>query len=290
MTTQEDTTLHLGLPKGRMQEGVFKLLSDAGISIKTTRRNYRPAISLPGIEVKILKPHNIVKMLHAGSRDIGFAGADWVAELEADLVEILDTDLDPIQLVAAAPSSLLVNGALPNQQLVVAAEYERLTRQWIKTAGLDASFVRSYGATEVFPPEDADCIVDVTATGATLRANDLHIVDTLMTSSTRLYAHPRSMDDPIKRDRIEHFTTLLRSVLEARQRVMVELNVSSADMANLVEVLPCMRRPTVAQLHGDAGFAIKAAVPRKALPSLIPQIKALGGSEIVVTEIAQIVV
>ena len=56
---------------------------------------------------------------------------------------------------------------------MVATEYERLTRAWIARRGLDATLVRSYGATEVFPPEDADCIVDNTATGATLQANGL---------------------------------------------------------------------------------------------------------------------
>ena len=58
---------------------------------------------------------------------------------------------------------------------MVASEYERLTRAWIAERGLDATFVRSYGATEVFPPEDADCIVDNTQTGSTLAANDLVI-------------------------------------------------------------------------------------------------------------------
>ena len=73
----------------------------------------------------------------------------------------------------------------------MASEYARLTGAWIERSGIDARFVRSYGATEVFPPEDADLIVDNTATGATLVANGLAIVDTLLTSSTRVYATPR---------------------------------------------------------------------------------------------------
>ncbi|MCB1971820.1 MAG: hypothetical protein KDG54_15575, partial [Geminicoccaceae bacterium] len=82
--------VHLALPKGRMQENVMTILHDAGVRLSYDRRGYRPSISLEGFETKILKPQNIVEMLHAGSRDIGFAGADWVAEKEADLVELLD--------------------------------------------------------------------------------------------------------------------------------------------------------------------------------------------------------
>lgn len=283
------TLLRLGLPKGRMQEGVFALLTDAGIRVSAGARGYRPTVSLPGFEAKILKPQNIVEMLALGSRDLGFAGADWVAELRLDVVEMLDTGLDPVRVVAAAPEDLLVGGQLPTRPLVVASEYENLARAWIARRGLDATFVRSYGATEVFPPEDADCIVDNTATGSTLRANHLALVDEIMRSSTRLYASPRVLDDPSRREAIDSFVLLVRSVLEARSRVIVEINVSAERLEDVIAVLPAMREPTISSLHGQGGFAVKSAVPRADLPRLIPLIKARGGTDIVVTRTSQIV-
>src|SRR5688572_9437373 len=99
----QSTTMRLALPKGRMQEGVLALLREAGISVHGDERGYRPSINLPNYEVKVLKPQNIVEMLHIGSRDLGFAGADWVAELGADLTMLVDTELDPVSVVAAAP-------------------------------------------------------------------------------------------------------------------------------------------------------------------------------------------
>ena len=71
------TPLQIALPKGRMQTGVFQLLIDAGVSVQTGARGYRPTVGLPNTEAKLLKPQNIVEMLDAGSRDLGFAGADW---------------------------------------------------------------------------------------------------------------------------------------------------------------------------------------------------------------------
>ena len=283
--------LHFALPKGRMKDGVFTLLSDAGLSVRvSSARGYRPSIPLDGVETKILKPQDIVEMLHRGRRDLGFAGHDWVVEKGADLVEVLDTGLDPVRLVAAAPEGLLVDGALPrDRRYVVASEYAEITQQWIDRCGLNATYVRSYGATEVFPPEDADVIVDNTATGATLSANGLAIVDTLLRSSTRLYANPAAMRDPAKRDRIEHISLLLRSVLEARRRVMVEVNCGPDDLEALIAVLPCMREPTVSSLHAGSGYAVKAAVPRADLPTLIPRLRAAGGTDVVVTQLAQIV-
>ena len=281
--------LELALPKGRMQEGVFALLADAGIHVRAGSRGYRPSVSLPGIHAKILKPQNVVEMLASGTRDVGFAGADWVRELGADLVEVLDTGLDSVRLVAAAPVGLLTDGRLPRRALVIASEYEQITRAWMRAEKIEARFVRSYGATEVFPPEDADCIVDIAASGDTLKANGLVVFAELMLSSTRLYASRRAYEDPIKRAGIDRLVMLLRSVLEARGRVMLEVNVSATSLEDVIAVLPCMREPTISPLHGATGFAVKAAVPRKRLPLLIPEIKARGGTDIVVSQLMQII-
>jgi ATP phosphoribosyltransferase len=272
-----------------MEKGVLQLLSDAGVSVSTTARGYRPSVSLAGVEAKILKPQNIIEMLHTGSRDAGFAGADWVAELSADVVQVLDLGLDPVRIVAAAPRALVDAGWPPDRPVRVASEMEQVARRWIGAKGLRAEFVRSFGATEVLPPEDADCIIDVTASGATLEANGLVVIDELMRSSTRLYASRDAMADPAKRRRITDLSMLLESVLAARRRVMLEVNVTTDTLTRVVEALPCMRQPTISTLHAGSGYAVKAAVPRDSLATLIPEIKARGGTDIVVTPLAQVV-
>jgi ATP phosphoribosyltransferase-like protein len=172
---------------------------------------------------------------------------------------------------------------------VVASEYESLTRRWIEGRELDATFVHSYGATEVFPPEDADVIVDITATGETLAANGLVVAEELLRSSTRLYASPIALDSPEKKTAIEALVLSLRSVIEARRRAMVELNVTRDELESVIEILPCMREPTIAFLHADAGLSVTAAVPRSDLPQLIPALKERGATDIVVTRPEQIV-
>ncbi|MEL7472709.1 MAG: ATP phosphoribosyltransferase [Planctomycetota bacterium] len=281
--------VRFAIPKGRMHDRVVKLLGDAGIGIRQSARDYRPSIGLDGFEVKVLKPRAIVEMLQAGARDLGFAGADWVVEARADLVEVLDTGFDPVRLIAAAPEAILEDGALPDRPLVVASEYVELARDWIARRKIDATLLRSYGATEVLPPEDADCIIDNTATGATLAANKLTIIDDLMTSSTRLYASKQAMDNPAKRDAIDRFAMVVRAVLEARRRVMVEVNVSAEDLDAVVEAMPCMREPTVSPLRSSSGFAVKAAVARSDLPGVVPALKRAGGTDVVVTMPEQIV-
>jgi len=288
-TTSSVRELRLALPKGRMQAGVETLLAEAGLAPVASDRSYRPGLPLAGFETKRLKPQNIVEMLALGSRDLGFAGADWVRELGAELVEVLDTGLDPVELVAAAPRGLLVGGDLPRRPLVIASEYVALAGAWARERELDATVVRSFGATEVFPPEDADLIVDNRASGATLRAHELEVVARLMRSSTRLYASARAWQQPELRARIERFALLVRAVLDARRRVMLELNVPAERLEAVCALLPCMREPTIAALHGATGYAVRAAVPKSELARLVPELKGAGGTDLVVSTLSQLV-
>lgn len=281
--------LRLALPKGRTFEGVSELFRAAGLPLRAATRAYRPQLPVPGFETKLLKPRAVVEMLIAGSRDLGFVGADWVAELDGELVELLDTGLDPVRLVAAIPSELAAREDWRQSVRVVGSEYVALTQRWIEERGLNARCLRSWGATEVLPPEDADAIVDNTSTGATLAANGLQIVDELMRSTTRLYVRPAVLEQPWARRQIDELVLLLRSVLDARERVLLELNVSPEDLEQLCEGLPCMQRPTVSELFGASGYAVRAAVPRSSLATLIPDLKARGGRDLLVTSPGQIV-
>ncbi len=298
------TLVRLGLPKGRMQTKVIQLMNDAGLPVVIDEREYRPRVGngTPAIqyEAKLLKPQNVVEMLATGSRDIGFAGADWVRELGVDLVELLDTGLDPVRIVAAAPEALVKKagpvGTTKGAWLsacgrppLIASEYENISAEWMAEKMPEAGFIRSYGATEVFPPEDADLIIDNCATGSTLRANGLVIVDTVMESSTRLYASKKAMENPATRNAAEALVVILTSVLEARRRVMLEVNVSQADLQSVIDILPCLRSPTLSPLEGGKAFAVRVAAPRNRLAELIPEIKRRGGTDIVVTQLSQLV-
>ncbi len=272
-------TLNLALPKGRMADNVLKLMDDAGFKVMANGRNYRPVCTDARFELKILKPQDIVRMVELGRHDLAFAGYDWIVELGAQVDELLDTGLDAVRIVAAAPREYVAQDTLRGRRIVVASEYQKITRDWLDREGYDYLFVQSHGATEVFPPEDADMIVDNTATGRTLVENGLQEVATLMRSSTRLIGSPGLMQGP-KAAMVDEFMLLLRSVLDARTRVMLEMNVTSSALDAVLRTLPCMRMPTVMPLSSDVGFAVKSAVPKKDVARLIPLLKAAGATDL----------
>ncbi len=252
-------TLKLVLPKGRINTKVLQLLSECGIDIRGNERNYRPSVYGFDLSVKLLKSQNIPSLVELGQHDIGFAGLDWIQENQSELVILKDLGFDPVKIVACIPEDWDFE-AMKARKLIVASEYTRIATDYLNRSGFEYQLLRSYGATEVFPPEDADMIIDNTSTGATIRANRLKIVDTVMESSTQFIANARALDVPEKRRQIEDLLTLMQAVLNGRERVVLEMNCSDQHLDTIVAMLPALRTPTVSRLYQTSGFAVKAAV------------------------------
>lgn len=292
--------LRIVIPKGRIFENVVKLLNEAGIYMQVNERGYRPIVNNPEIEIKIMKPQNIPKLVELGSHDIGFTGYDWIVETGADIAEIMDLKLNPVKIVAAVPQNLSDKSLRPEiigtplrlrkKKLVVASEYENMATAFLKKGRYNYVFLRTYGTTEVFPPDDADMIIDNTATGRTLTEHNLRTIATLLNSSTRFIANKKSLKDAWKREKIDEMKILFQSVLDARERVMLEMNVPKAKFKSIVKMLPCMRSPTVAPLYGEQGYAVKVAVKRTEVIKLIPLLKKLGATDILEYEFRKVVV
>jgi len=279
--------LRILLPKGRIYENVISLFNGAGIKIDLPERAYRPTVNQDDIEAKVMKPQNIGKLLELGAHDCGFTGRDWIEETDADVEEIMDLGFDPVHIVAAVPNAI-DDKTLAKKRVIVATEYEHIARKWLESRKMNYLIVRTYGATEVFPPDDADMIVDNSATGRTLIENGLRIVDTIMCSSTRFFASKAALNIPEKKQKIMELKMLFEAVIDARDRVMLEMNCSKDKFETLVKGLPAMRSPTVAPLYGDDGYAIKIAVQKKEVPNLLPKLKKLGATDILEYELRKV--
>ncbi len=279
--------LKILLPKGRIYDSVAALFAEAGIGIYLPERAYRPTVNQDDLEAKVMKPQNIGKLLELGAHDVGFTGIDWIRETEADVVEILDLGFDKVRIVAAVPNEI-DDALLRSKRMIVATEYVHNAEKWLKEQKLNYLIVRTYGATEVFPPDDADMIIDNTATGRTLQENGLRIVDTIMQSSTRMFASKGALADPQKAKKIQELKMLFEAALAARSRVMLEMNVSKARFPELVAGIPSMKSPTVAPLYGDDGYAVKTVVKKSEVPNLMPKLKALGATDIIEYELRKV--
>lgn len=287
--------LSMLIPKGRLQDSVTALLAQVGVKFTFGARSYRPTCSDPEVTAKLLKPQNIASLVSLGRHDVGFVGHDWILELgldgpDSELVEVMDLGFNPVRLVAAVPDHFVKNGVFQAPSpMVVASEYERLAQRYLAEKGYDAVFIKTFGATEALPPDDADMIIDNTSTGATLVSNRLEIVDDILRSTTRFVAHKSVMQDPWKKDKIDRLVMLMRSTLDAERRVLLEMNVPTDKFERLVAELPAMRSPTVSPLFGNQGYAVKVAVASKDVPLLIPRLRELGATDILEYRLQKIV-
>jgi len=280
--------LRILVPKGRIYENISRLFSDAGFTISLSDRTYRPILGVDWLDAKIMKPQNVGELLELGSHDAGFTGIDWIRESGADVEEIMDLGFDKVRLVAAIPAGTS-EASLRNRKIVVATEYMNLSESWLRSGSWLYRLLRTHGATEVFPPDDADMIIDNTSSGKTLKDNGLEIIATLMTSSTRFVASKAAMANAEKRRLIEELAMLFKAVMDGREKVMLEMNVSKDKFQGMVTGLPAMRSPTVAPLFGDDGYAVKIAVKKSEVPDLIPCLKKAGATDIVEYDLRKVV-
>ncbi|MDR2133580.1 MAG: ATP phosphoribosyltransferase [Treponema sp.] len=280
--------LRILIPKGRIFDNVSRLFSEAGFPIYLADRTYRPVIAADWLDAKIMKPQNVGELLELGSHDAGFTGADWIKESGADVENILDLGFDRVSVVAAVPRDF-DEAKLRSGKIVVATEYVNLAESWLGKSGYQYRILRTYGATEVFPPDDADMIIDNTSSGQTLRDNGLRIIDTLLESSTCFVVSHSALANAEKRGRIEELAMLFRAVLDGRERVMLEMNIPRDRFESIAKGLPAMRSPTVAPLYGDEGFAVKIAVKKNEIPDIIPRLKKLGALDIVEYDLRKVV-
>jgi ATP phosphoribosyltransferase len=288
--------LSIALPKGSLEEQTLLLFSQADLEVKKSSREYNPTIADHRIgRVKILRPQEIPLYVADGHFDLGISGHDWVAESGADVVEVAElpyakTGAGVVNLVLAVCQDSPIEGASdikPGSRITT--EFPRVTKAFFDALGIDVEVSFSYGATEAKVPELMDALVDLTETGSTLRRNGLKIVDTVLTSTTRLLANRTAWEDPEKHVAIEEIRTLLLGVIEARGRVLLEMNVAHDKLEAVIAELPAMKRPTVNKLFGCEDYAVTTVADKSTVNVLIPRLKAAGAEDILELPISKIV-
>jgi ATP phosphoribosyltransferase len=296
--------LRIVLPKGSLEQATLDLFEAADLAVsRSSDVDYRASISDPRVsDVRILRPQEIPVYVAEGLFDLGITGRDWIEERGADVVSLGElayskSTTNPIRVVLAvaedSPCRTLADLATAaggaGRPLRVSTEYPQITARALADHGIAADVSLSYGATEAKVPDIADCVVEITETGRALRAAGLRIVETLLVSRTELIANRASASDPVKRHAMGQLQTLLAGALEAREKVLVKLNVPADRLDAVVAVVPSMRAPTVSELSGGRGFALETVVAKSDINTLIPALKDEGATDILELPLSKIV-
>jgi ATP phosphoribosyltransferase len=273
--------------KGRLHDPSIDLLERAGLHLEggADRKLYADTVD-PDVTALFARAADIPEYVADGAAAVGITGLDQVRESGHDLVDLLDLEFGRCRLVVAAPEDGDIGTVADLEGGTVATEFPRITREFFEARGVDADVVEVTGATELTPHVDmADAIVDITSTGTTLRVNRLAEIEEVLASSVRLFARPDAVDD----EKVQQLVTAFESVLAAEDRRYLMLNVPEERLDDVRDVLPGMGGPTVMDVAGTDDVAVHAVVEERAVFGVINDLKSMGASDILVTEIERLV-
>jgi len=278
--------LKIGLPKGSLQETTFRLFKNAGYNVKLPERSYVPTIDDPELEGLVIRAQEMARYVEDGILDLGITGYDWVLEQNAKVEELVRLRYGKIgfrgvKWVVAVPMDSPIQKVEDLQGKKIATELVGFTKRYLKKKGIEAAVEFSWGATEVKPPLLADAIIEVTETGASLKANNLRIVETILESETVLIANKNSWKDEWKRRKMENIVMLLKGALLAEEKVGLKMNLPKNKLDEVVKTLPCLRTPTVSTLSDSEWVAIEVVIDEKTVRDIIPNLKRAGAVDIV---------
>ena len=286
--------LKIGIPKGSLQDATIDLFHRAGYRVTLGKRSYYPQIDHPQMECVMFRSQEMSRYVEDGVVDLGICGHDWVVENGSDVHEVCELPYSratskPARWVLAVPEESEVREPADLAGGVVATELVGTTRRYFQDRGIALRKVEfSWGATEV-KARLIDAIVDITETGSSLVANKLRVVDTILTSTTRLIANHDAWADPSRRQQIEDLVLLLRGAIAAKDMVGLKLNARRDQLDTVLGLLPSAQSPTVNDL-ADAGWvAIEVLVPRSTERELVPRLHRSGATGIFTYPIHQVI-
>ncbi len=302
--------LKLGIPAGSLRKATIELFSKAGFCILDSERNYLPSIDDEQIELLMLRAQEMSRYVADGVLDAGITGYDWIMENGSEVKSVCElayskATSNPARWVLAVPDESKVTKPEDLQGGTIATELVNVTKKYFTDKDINVKVEFSWGATEVktqlqpgtaSAPEvcdsgswsDAtvkarlvDAIVELTETGSSLRANNLRIIDTVITSTTRFIASKQAWQDQFKRQKIENIAILLNAAIDARSKVGLKMNVKKSDLDLVLKILPAERSPTISSLADSDYVAAEVIIDEKTERTLVPALKRAGASGII---------
>jgi len=288
-----DKKLKIGLPKGSLQNSTVDLFRRAGFHVQVSSRSYFPSIDDTELEAVLFRAQEMSRYVEDGVVDVGLTGKDWIQENGSDVVEVCElvyskATAKPSQWVLAVPQESDIEKTQDLNGKIIATELVNVTKKYFEEKGINVKIEFSWGATEV-KARLLDGIVEITETGSSLRANNLKVIDTIMTSTTRLIANKSAWANDFKREKIESLALLLRGAIEGREMVGMKMNLAIEHLNDAIKLLPAEKSPTVNHLADKEYVALEVIVSERVARDLVPKLKKIGASGIFTYPLNQVI-
>ncbi|HJH31948.1 MAG TPA: ATP phosphoribosyltransferase [Methanosarcinaceae archaeon] len=282
--------IRIAIPnKGRLHDPTVALLKEAGLPVLqgATRKLFAKTTD-PDITFLFARAADIPEYVQDGAADMGITGLDLISETGADVDVVLDLKFGRANLMLAVPDDSPIRSPQDLEGMRVATEFPNVTKQYFKKLGISIEIIKVSGACEMTPHVGiADAIVDISSSGTTLLTNHLKAIENVFSSSVRLIANRKSASE---KEKIQYIKTAIGSVLNAKGKRYLMMNVPSDKLDNIKNILPGLAGPTVMKVESDESIlAVHAVVDADVIFSTVNKLKDAGASDILVVPIERMI-
>ncbi|MCP4713866.1 MAG: ATP phosphoribosyltransferase [Deltaproteobacteria bacterium] len=287
--------LKIGLPKGSLEKATIELFRKSGWNISTSSRSYFPRIDDDDLTCSLVRAQEMPRFVENGTLDLGLTGKDWILENNSEVVVIEDLVYSkatsrPARWVLVVKEDSPIKELKDLEGKKIYTELVGFTQQYFQEKNINVDVSFSWGATEGKVVEGlADAIVEVTETGSTIKAHGLKIIHELLETNTQLITNKQAWDTPWKQKKIKNIALLLKGALRAEGMVGLKMNVPKDKIDAVINVLPSLTAPTVANLYNKDWASIETIISESRVRELIPQLLQVGAEGIIEYSLNKIV-
>lgn len=284
--------LHIAVQKsGRLSEQSLALIESAGFRLTKSASDLAYSVDNAPIDIWRIRDDDIPTFVADGVADLGIVGRNVLAEREAGcegagLTEIMALGFGRCRLSIATQAGFVYDGPRSLRGARIATTYPHLLARFLQERSVRAEIVTMRGAVEVAPRlKLADAVCDLVSTGATLEANGLVEVDTVLKSEAILVRAPRELEPPLTHVR-DSLITRLEGVIASQGAKYVMMNAPRSSLPEITRILPGAGAPTIMELAGrNDAVAVHAVCQESVFWETLEALKATGASSILVLDI-----
>ncbi|HKT14222.1 MAG TPA: ATP phosphoribosyltransferase [Allosphingosinicella sp.] len=290
--TAEGARLHMAIQKsGRLSSFSRELLHDAGLRIQLGKNDLAARVENFPIDLMFVRDDDIPTFVSDGVCEFGIVGRNVLEEFALGEDEPRYDIIAPLgfgscSLCIAAPAQQEFDGPQSLAGVRIATSYPRLLQRYLDENGIEATVVKMNGAVELAPRlQIASYICDLVSTGATLEANGLRPVATVLESEAELIRTKKQLSDE-KGDMADRLLRRIDGVLATQESKYIMLNASEEALDEIAKILPGAEAPTILPLAGRPGhFAVHAVCKESVFWETLQKLKDAGASAILVMPI-----
>jgi ATP phosphoribosyltransferase len=290
-TLDSNTSLRIAVQKsGRLTDKTITLLEGIGLKFDNYKRSLLVKCLNFDVELLLIRDDDIPEYVEDGVCDLGFVGANTVAEDEADVTILRGLEYGVCRLSMAAPKDGDISSTADLEGKRIATSYPVLTRKYLEENNVNAEIITLSGSVEIAPRlQIADAITDLVSTGGTLKANGLEEYETFFESETQLVQTNKPLSEG-KKALIDKFLQRMEGHQKAEKSRYIMMNAPEESVNEIKEIIPSLKSPTVMPLADNGMVAIHTVVTISTFWDVMEKLKEAGATGIVMLPIESMIV